>query len=97
MDFIFTGISGIAGLVMIICYLIVLFTMFKNNHVLLAIVLFFLCGIGGLIAFIFGWMKSTEWNIKTTMIIWTIAALATVLGGAMGGGVQILSLNPWKN
>jgi hypothetical protein len=43
----------------------------------------FLCGIGGLVAFIVGWMNASRWNIENVMWAWT----ACVLGGLLVQGL----------
>jgi len=54
---------GIASLVF---FVVVLAKIFQNNRAGIGaacIVLFFVCGIGQLIAFVYGWMKSKEWEL----------------------------------
>ena len=50
------------------CFAIVLFKMCENGHQILAAVCFFVCGFGGLIAFVFGWINAREWEIQPIMI-----------------------------
>jgi hypothetical protein len=73
-----------------VCFILVVIAMFKNNQTGLGIVCLvgLLCGIGGLIAFIYGWIKSGEWNLKTVMLVWTAAIVIGLIGG-FGGGFQI--------
>ncbi|HEY7312231.1 MAG TPA: hypothetical protein VH643_22900 [Gemmataceae bacterium] len=71
----------------LICFIIVLVRMFQHGHAILAIVcavLAFACGIGTFITYIFGWMKSKEWNLSTIMLIWTVAWVLLLVGGFMG-------------
>ena len=80
-------LSSAAALAWLICFIIVLIRMFQHGHAILAIVcavLFFVCGIGTLIAYIFGWMKSKEWNLSTIMLIWTVAGILLIVGGVIG-------------
>ncbi len=83
---------GIAGLVFFIMVLIQMFKRDQTNLGIICIVLTFCTGVGPLIAFIYGWMKSTEWDIKKIMTYWTVAfalqfvfvglAVVSVIGGA---------------
>ena len=80
-------LSSAAALVVLICFIIVLLRMFQHGHAILAIVcivLAFACGIGTFIAYIFGWMKSKEWNLSTIMLIWTVALVLLLIGGFIG-------------
>jgi hypothetical protein len=61
---ILTGIGGLGGL---ICFILVLVQMFQRGSSVLAIaclVLTLCCGLGALIAFIYGWIKNSEWGIR---------------------------------
>jgi hypothetical protein len=80
----FLGLIGLANLV---CFIIVLWKMLVHEHTLLAIIcfLFGCAGIGGLGAFIFGWINANEWGIGTVMLIWTVCLIA--LGAFYGGSV----------
>jgi hypothetical protein len=56
------------------CYLFVLYQMFVNAETVVGIVcLVGACvfGLGGLAAFIYGWMKAKEWEIVPVMAIWS--------------------------
>jgi hypothetical protein len=50
------------------------------------IVLTFCTGIGPLIAFIYGWVKSGEWGIKNVMLIWTLTIVVSIVGYVMAMG-----------
>jgi hypothetical protein len=74
-------VSSIASLV---CFILVLIKMFQANQTALAIVcivLTFCTGIGSLIAFIYGWIKASEWNIKNIMLIWTAIFVLNIIVG----------------
>ncbi len=76
-------LSGIGGLGGLVCFILVLVQMFKREKTGLAItclVLFLCCGIGYLIAFIFGWIKNKEWNITTIMLVWTVCWIMYIIG-----------------
>jgi hypothetical protein len=91
MALVFQGLGSLAGLVSLVCFILVVIAMFKNNQTTLGIVCivgFFVCFIGMLIAFVYGWMKSSEWNLKTIMLIWTAAAVIGFLTGGVGSSMQ---------
>lgn len=46
------------------------------------IILSFCTGIGTLIAFVYGWIKAAEWDIKKLMMAWTVCFLLMI--GAVG-------------
>jgi hypothetical protein len=80
-------LAGIAGLVSLVCFILVIIQMFQHGQTGLAIVriILALCtGIGGLIVFIYGWVKSTEWGLKNVMLIWTAAFIVAFIGYGMG-------------
>jgi hypothetical protein len=67
-------LAFIAGLVGLVFFVLVVVEMFKRqqNGLAIACIVLALCtGIGYLIAFVYGWMKATEWNIKKIMLAWT--------------------------
>lgn len=75
---------GIAHLVFFIMVLIQMFKRDQSNLGIICIVLTFCTGVGPLIAFVYGWIKSTEWNLKKVMTYWTAAiALIFVAGGLL--------------
>jgi hypothetical protein len=47
------------------------------------IVLLFCCGIGGLVAFIYGWVRAREWGITNLMTIWTVFFALNVVSGIL--------------
>ena len=72
-------LSYIAAAISVVCWIIVLIRMFKESAVK---------GIFGLIcglyAFIWGWMNSSA-GLKNIMLLWTLAIILGVIGGAIGG------------
>jgi hypothetical protein len=64
----------VLGLAQLICFVLVVVEMFKRGETgigIACVVLFFCTGIGGLIAFVYGWIKASPWGLKTVMLIWT--------------------------
>jgi hypothetical protein len=42
----------------------------------------------GLVAFIYGWMKSSEWGIRNIMLAWTGSIVAQIVVGMIAGPVM---------
>ena len=76
-------LSSAAGIGSLICFILVLVKMFQNGQTVLGIVCIVCCGIGGLIAFVYGWIKSGEWGIQKVMLIWTVCIILQIIGGVM--------------
>lgn len=75
---------GILG--SLICFVLVLIQMFRRDQQTLGfvcIVTSLVAGFGTIVAFVFGWLKVSEWQIKKTMIVWTICQLLQMLGIAL--------------
>ncbi len=72
------GLLSIVGLVIIGCYIYVVIKMFQNGDKTMAIISLVTipCGIGSLIAFIFGWMNVGKYDAMIVMIVYTLAMLA---------------------
>ena len=76
-------VSGVGSLV---CFGLVLVKMFQHGQTGLrvaCIVLLFYCGIGGLVAFIYGWVKAAEWSITNVMTIWTVFFVLSIGSGVL--------------
>src|SRR5438093_595670 len=72
-----------AGIGALVCFILVLVQMFQHNKTglgIACIVLVFCCAIGGLIAFIYGWVKHREWRLTNVMIIWTVCVVVHGIG-----------------
>ena len=81
-------LSGIGGLGILICFVVMVITMFQRGATGIAIlccVLFFCCGGGILIAFIYGWVKHREWGITNLMMIWSAFIGIWFVGGVLVG------------
>lgn len=66
-------LQAVVGLASLVCFVMVIIKMFQENAtgVAIASLLLLLCGIGALVAFIYGWIKAGEWGITNVMLIWT--------------------------
>jgi hypothetical protein len=94
-----TLIGAVCGIGSLVCFILVVIQMFKNDQTgmgIACIVLVFVCGIGGLVAFIVGWMNAGKWNITNIMWAWTGCILVGILvngasfamlGGQAAGGL----------
>ena len=71
-------VGVLAQVVALVCWILVVIKMFQNGNTVLGIISIVLCGIGGLIAFIYGWMKSGEWQIQPIMLAWTAAIVVAI-------------------
>lgn len=92
-------VGGLLGLVGLICAIIVIVKMFQNDQTAMGIVtiLLFCLGIGQFVTLIIGWMKSTEWNIKNMMLVYTVAFFlgpALVVGGYVSYALKFANANP---
>jgi hypothetical protein len=48
--------------------------MFVNAETIIAVVCLvglFLCGLGGLVAFVYGWIRAREWDMVPVMATWS--------------------------
>ena len=79
-----------AGLVSIVCWIMVLLKMFPAEGALKG-VLAIICG---LYAFIWGWMNAGRFNLKNIMLIWTVAIIIGVIANVMSGGAAMMQNMP---
>lgn len=82
MYWLFVSLSGIAGLVSLVCFIIVLLKIFESGQTgpgIACIVLLFCIGIGGIIALIIGWQNADRWRIRNVMMIWTVAIVVSLV------------------
>src|SRR5262249_13526437 len=85
-DTIATILGSISGVGSLICCVLVLIKMFQHGRTALGIacIVLLLCfGIGGLVAFIYGWIKAKEWNMTQLMTIWTAFFVLSIVSGVM--------------
>jgi hypothetical protein len=86
-------VVALLNLALVICFALVVVKMIQAGEQsmgIACIILLFVCGIGGLVAFVYGWMNATKWGIKNIMWIWTGVIVAGVLLVALP---QILMLS----
>ena len=68
-----------AGIGSLICWIMTLILMFKNEKPLIGI-LGVLCALW---AFIWGWMNSTKLNHKKIMLIWSLCIVVSIIGNVI--------------
>ena len=82
-------LGWVAALGSIVCFILVLIQMFKRDQIALGIISIF-CGI---VAFVYGWMKSGEWGIRNVMLAWTGCIVLQIvcfsIAGATAGDLQV--------
>lgn len=81
MNILIMVIAWITSLVALGCFIYVIVKMFQHDRVAPAIgslVGILACGLGFLFAFVYGWTKASEWNIKNVMIAWSAAILVNL-------------------
>jgi hypothetical protein len=69
------------GIASLVCFVLVLVQMFKHDQTGLGIacIVLIFCGIGPLIAFVYGWIKNKEWNLQKIMLIWSACIAVSIL------------------
>ncbi len=70
---------GIGQLVCLVMVLIKMFQAGEQTMGIVCIVLLLVCGIGGLVVFVLGWINATKWNIKNLMWAWTGMIIAAIV------------------
>ena len=72
------ALLSLVGFAVIGCYIFVIIKMFQNGDKTMAIISLVTlpCGIGSLIAFIFGWINVGKYDAMIVMIVYTLAMLA---------------------
>jgi|TARA_B100000900_G_scaffold383904_1_gene372242 hypothetical protein len=80
-----TPIQLVLAIPSLVCLVIAWVSMFKQGKTglgITSILLTLVCGIGSLIAFVWGWMNG---NVSTkVMIVWTLLTVASIIAGALG-------------
>ena len=69
-------LSLLLGLGSLVCWILVLIKMFPAEGALKGILAIITCG---LYAFVWGWMKNAEHNLKKVMIVWTVIAVLNII------------------
>jgi membrane protease YdiL (CAAX protease family) len=72
----------LVAIISFVCFVLVLVQMFKHDQTglgIVCIVLTIICGIGPLIAFVYGWMNNKEWSLQKVMLAWTGCVAAQIV------------------
>ena len=86
------GVGVILSLVALVCGVLVCVKMFQNNQTglgIISLILMFCSGIGYFITLIYGWMKSSEWNIKGLMMVYTASFVIGSVLAIAGYGMMV--------
>lgn len=75
MEFILLAVAGIAGLVSIVCWILILIKMFQTAGALQGI-LGIICSLW---AFIWGWMNADRLGAKNIMLAWSAAIVVGII------------------
>lgn len=76
------GLAVLVSLVSLTCLIIVISKMFQHDQPALGAATIFLTlctGLGGLIAFVAGWVNARAWNIQRVMVVWSMCILASMV------------------
>jgi hypothetical protein len=82
-------IGGIGGIGILVCFIMVIVTMFQRGATgvaILCLVLALCCGLGGLVAFIHGWIKHRDWGITNLMIAYSVFIGLSIIGSVLSPG-----------
>ena len=86
-------LGGTCFFVSLFCFGFVVYKMYTEGDTVMAIVCgvgFLACGIGYLIAFVYGWMKSNLSEIKPIMLVWScswgLSFILNIVVGMLTGG-----------
>ena len=74
-------LQGLVGIGSLVCFILVIIKMFQVGESTMGIVclVLLLCCIGGLVAFIYGWINARKWDITNIMWIWTGLIIAGIV------------------
>jgi len=92
MEFALIGIGIILGMVALVCAILVAVKMLQNNQTamgVITIVGLFVCGIGYLLALIFGWQNRKAWGLEKVMPIFTASLILAFVFAGIGYGMMI--------
>jgi hypothetical protein len=89
MDTIGQILGGLGFLGAAVCFIIVIIKMFQKGSTGLAIACLLLslcCGLGGIVAYIYGWLHNRDWDMRNLMLAWTVCIILWVIGSALAPG-----------
>jgi len=73
-------VHSILGIIWLVCFILVVVKMFQSGQTALGVItiITMFCGVGFLIAFIYGWVKARDWNIRPVMLTWTVVIILDI-------------------
>lgn len=83
------GVGILAGLAGFVCFIMVLVKSFQRSGAGIGIVGIITCGIA---TFIWGWIKSKEFNLTKIMLLWTVALVISIGANTVAGIVAVNEL-----
>lgn len=90
MAFLANGFAGLLFIITLVCWILVLIRLFQTGRtgVAIASLLLSLCGIGPLVALIYGWLHVDELRVRNIVYLWTACLAAGIILGCAGGILQ---------
>ena len=87
MAFVLLLLAGILSIGAIVCFVMVIIQMFKHDDATMGIIclVLLLCGIGGLVAFVMGWINVGKYQIQNIMYAWTGCIVGAVVLQILAG------------
>ena len=85
----------ILGLIQLMCLVAVIVKMFQNGETgmgIACLTLSLCTGIGALVAFVYGWVKASQWGLQKVMVTWTICFVLNfilIVAAALMGALAI--------
>ena len=78
--FMLACLDVVIGLISVVCYILVLVKMFQHEESTLAIICLVTTpfGIGPVIALFYGWTMTRQWDLKVTMVVWSVSLVVWV-------------------
>ena len=81
MEYLFVILGAIFWVVNFACFIVILIRMFKSGDTILGIIciISIFCLLGGVIAFILGWINAPRYRSEQLMKVWTGAVIGAIL------------------
>lgn len=89
---IFIVLGGISAFAALICAIIVAVKMIQNKQTAMGVITLvglFVCGIGYILALVFGWQNRQAWGLQKVMPIFTGSIILAIVLYAVGYGLMI--------
>ncbi|MFO0941072.1 MAG: hypothetical protein U0930_09910 [Pirellulales bacterium] len=73
MELLLQAVASLSGLVVFVCFVIVVIKMFQNNRAILGVVSILTCFLGQIIALVVGWKNKDAWRLNKVMPAFILA------------------------